>query len=355
MEASGRGAGLRRLTPSRFQGSGAVLAYSAVGRSALVRPHRGARSSAGEHPVYTRAVGGSNPSAPTSDAGVGITDTKTTRYRRSSRIARNRCQFWPRSEVSFAGAGEFHTGRRYAAKSSGSPRSPCQFSWRRQSDGTRPAGPGTGCLTGWCSGGARFGPVVEGIVRVAPEPVLARLEGAHDADARCPRRACSRAVTASESQHPMWPHCAHRRRWNHQPSSWRGTPRTRRRWAARSGRCPASSCVSTSSVVRLGGSIGRRTWNRVSPGRDSTRRSPWCLLTTMRHEMSSPRPVPSPTSLVVKNGSKIRALDVVGDARSGVADLDQDLVARRGRCGRSACPRRPSRRRRCRSDSSTPG
>src|ERR1700722_6244868 len=52
--------------------------------------------------------------------------------------------------------------------------------------------------------------------------------------------------------------------------------------------------------------MGRRTWKRVSPGADSTRRSPWCLLTTIRHAMSSPSPVPSPTGLVVKNGSKMR-------------------------------------------------
>ncbi len=35
--------------------------------------------------------------------------------------------------------------------------------------------------------------------------------------------------------------------------------------------------------------------------------SPLCLSTMMRREMSRPRPVPTPTSLVVKNGSKARA------------------------------------------------
>jgi hypothetical protein len=34
--------------------------------------------------------------------------------------------------------------------------------------------------------------------------------------------------------------------------------------------------------------------------------SPWCLLTTIRQEMSRPSPVPSPTGFVVKNGSKMR-------------------------------------------------
>src|SRR3954447_9243778 len=57
---------------------------------------------------------------------------------------------------------------------------------------------------------------------------------------------------------------------------------------------------------RSGSCTGRITRNRVSPGRDSTLMSPWCLFTTIRQEMSRPRPVPSPTALVVKNGSKIR-------------------------------------------------
>src|ERR1044072_5612556 len=52
---------------------------------------------------------------------------------------------------------------------------------------------------------------------------------------------------------------------------------------------------------------GRSTWKRVAPGTDSTFRSPWCLLTTIRQEISSHSPVPSPTGLVVTNGSKIRS------------------------------------------------
>src|ERR1044072_7272664 len=62
-----------------------------------------------------------------------------------------------------------------------------------------------------------------------------------------------------------------------------------------------SRTVSGSVAVR-----GSSTWKRVSPGTDSTFRSPWCLLTTIRQEVSRPSPVPSPTGLVVKNGSKIR-------------------------------------------------
>ena len=33
-----------------------------------------------------------------------------------------------------------------------------QWRWRCQSDGTRPAGPGVGWLSGWCSGAANAGP-----------------------------------------------------------------------------------------------------------------------------------------------------------------------------------------------------
>ena len=88
-------------------------------------------------------------------------------------------------------------------------------------------------------------------------------------------------------------------------------------------------------------SIGRSTRNRVSPGLESTRMSPWCLLTTMRYEMSRPRPVPSPTGLVVKNGSKMRGRISGGMPGPVSRDLDdhEPVVARR--CGWSACPSPP--------------
>src|SRR3712207_3847310 len=57
------------------------------------------------------------------------------------------------------------------------------------------------------------------------------------------------------------------------------------------------------SVLRF--SIGRRTAKRVSPGSESKMISPPSPA-TMRRTMSSPSPVPSPISLVVKNGSKTR-------------------------------------------------
>ena len=42
---------------------------------------------------------------------------------------------------------------------------------------------------------------------------------------------------------------------------------------------------------------------------------------------AKPRPVPCPTSLVVKNGSKIRSPTLVGDAGAVVGDLDYGAVA----------------------------
>src|SRR6185503_11071967 len=57
--------------------------------------------------------------------------------------------------------------------------------------------------------------------------------------------------------------------------------------------------------------IGNRTWKHVSPGLDSKRTLPRCLR-TMRATLSRPRPVPSPTGLVVKNGSKMRDLASAG-------------------------------------------
>src|SRR3954452_7174534 len=54
-------------------------------------------------------------------------------------------------------------------------------------------------------------------------------------------------------------------------------------------------------------SIGRRTVNAVAPGRDSTRSEPSWRSATIRRAVASPRPVPWPTSLVVKNGSKSRS------------------------------------------------
>ena len=50
--------------------------------------------------------------------------------------------------------------------------------------------------------------------------------------------------------------------------------------------------------------------------------------------MSRPRPVPWPTSLVVKNGSKMRRCSSGGMPEPGVADLDQHAIAVAGRADR---------------------
>src|SRR5258707_7721506 len=54
-------------------------------------------------------------------------------------------------------------------------------------------------------------------------------------------------------------------------------------------------------------STGRRTRNTVRPGSESTLRLPRWRSTTIRLAVSRPRPVPRPTSLVVKDGAKIRS------------------------------------------------
>src|SRR5215831_3790488 len=59
------------------------------------------------------------------------------------------------------------------------------------------------------------------------------------------------------------------------------------------------------------GCIGRSTSNMVRPGSDSNRMSPRCRI-TIRCAMSSPSPVPWPTSFVVKNCSKTRGCKVFG-------------------------------------------
>src|SRR5579859_3326556 len=52
---------------------------------------------------------------------------------------------------------------------------------------------------------------------------------------------------------------------------------------------------------------GKRMTNCVSPGLESTAILPPKFCVTMRCTISRPRPVPLPTGLVVKNGSKIRS------------------------------------------------
>ena len=58
-------------------------------------------------------------------------------------------------------------------------------------------------------------------------------------------------------------------------------------------------------------------------------RPPWSA--TMPWAMARPRPVPCPGGLVVKNGSKMRGSDVLGDPRPLVLELDLDLVRARAR------------------------
>src|SRR5215475_8300155 len=151
---------------------------------------------------------------------------------------------------------------------------------------------------------------IELVRRIAPEPGLPRLEAADDrvpggrrVRARVLRRrgVAAADVPALSAPAQVEPPAAGRLalraagsgRFGDGVDAWHGGH--------------AGSFRSASPAVGASAVSGSRTWKRVLPGSDSTRRSPWCLFTTMRQEMSSPRPVPSPTSLVVKNGSKIRS------------------------------------------------
>ena len=51
------------------------------------------------------------------------------------------------------------------------------------------------------------------------------------------------------------------------------------------------------------------------------------MLLTMPKTVASPRPVPLPTSLVVKNGSKMRADFLRRDAAAGVGDAQANEFA----------------------------
>ena len=57
--------------------------------------------------------------------------------------------------------------------------------------------------------------------------------------------------------------------------------------------------------------MGSRTSKRVRPGWLSTWIVPPCF-STMRAQMLSPKPVPSPFAFVVKNGSKMRSAASTG-------------------------------------------
>ena len=166
----------------------------------------------------------------------------------------------------------------------------------------------------------------------------------------------------------MWPHWAQRRRWNHQPPaashSTQPVPLGGTHGSIPDAVMPAPFGSSDGSAASRGvARVGvRRRSAEGAPGSGCRRartppaRSPWCLLTTIRQEMSRPSPVPSPTGLVVKNGSKMRLADLRRHPGPGVAELDEQLVAVSSAVRTVSVPcAAPSRRPRCRSGSSTPG
>src|SRR5712691_2540739 len=147
--------------------------------------------------------------------------------------------------------------------------------------------------------------LIELIRLITPEPVLTGLEAGDD---RMPGRGRvltrmlrRRGVTASDVPALSTPSQVHPPATGRIALDAAGAAGRHARVDPRYRRHLASS----SSPSR--GDIGSRTKKRVLPGSEVTRRSPWCRFTTMRHEISSPSPVPWPTGLVVKNGSKIRS------------------------------------------------
>src|SRR6185437_7788055 len=86
-----------------------------------------------------------------------------------------------------------------------------------QSRGTRPAGPGTGWVAGWFSGGASAGP--DSYISLVSKLKNQTSPGSKLRMIGWPlRAACALACwDGEESQQPTWPHWAHRRRCTHQP------------------------------------------------------------------------------------------------------------------------------------------
>ena len=111
------------------------------------------------------------------------------------------------------------------------------------------------------------------------------------------------------------------------------------RWRAR----PTTASSSTTSTrrrrrrlrrARRGGSPrlaravaqAERGTRCPGPARSPRRCSP-PISVTMRWQMDSPRPVPTPTGLVVKKGSKMRSCSSGGMPRPGVVDLHPHVLA----------------------------
>ena len=174
------------------------------------------------------------------------------------------------------------------------------------------ASPGAANAVG-TTGTRRHGQVGQVALVAAPAQVGGRVDqGGHARRCAPPRRGTRRA--GGRSPRPSAPP-----RGRSRPSPPRGRPtrRSRGRRRGRAGRRPARGMSSSRSACRRRGDdrdahpIGSRTSKRVSPGEEISRTWPrW--FSTMRRTMSRPRPVPLPTSFVVKKGSKSRLWSSAG-------------------------------------------
>ena len=168
---------------------------------------------------------------------------------------------------------------------------------------------------------------------------------------RCSSRRCAGGLTSGgDRRRPLRPrqellapvdvvpHRADHHQAEARPSRPPGRPTGPPRWARPA---PASAAVSggrSSSRSRAGAAVTRATLNRsaASPrtacrcGADTRRTCPWWF-STIRRTMSSPRPVPLPDLLRGEERLEQPALQLGGHAGAVVADLDRDVIRRRGR------------------------
>ena len=75
-----------------------------------------------------------------------------------------------------------------------------------------------------------------------------------------------------------------------------------------------------------------------SPGRLSKVSVPRCFSRMMLWAIARPCPVPLPTSLVVKKGSKMLPADLLGDPGARIRDLERDALSERPRPDRDRAP-----------------
>ena len=184
--------------------------------------------------------------------------------------------------------------------------------------------------------------------QVVDDALRARALGAEDVDREpARRRDGARSVEQSRAEAVGLARGRHREQVarEHPGAEHRHDRRTRRRASRLPRPCVDAGEPSRSLTFGRGGDsrLDREPDEERRPDthrRLEASRSPPCFSTIVR-AIDSPWPVPLPTSLVVKNGSKIRFRDVRRDAATGVGDRDHDDVAPSTRVAIRIVPRSP--------------